>query len=274
LDGQYESGQEEKISMKIREVITERIEISWIRPWIKSAVAAVDRYDDDIEWYERFFHNLNQSPELRAWREENIKNPLKLRPRIMALPGNKTPLINAEHSMEGGEHQISIEVNSAYAPKDEKSQNAFVNKLAAMMVHELNHAHQREQQLQQTGSVSAALDIDTTVWKKSPPEPRNEREEYYQYMIDHMEQDAWLSQIASEIEGKLGGDSLAQLNKIFTDVKKDPYVVIGKSILDLTALKMLYDGFQHYHKYLKRSVEDNWNRVKKSLYSYLQQLNK
>jgi len=256
--------------VKIQEILTERMEIAWVRPWIDSAINNIDRYADDVDWYEQFFDNLNRSPELKAWKEKNIKNPLNLKPRIRSVPDHRYPLLDAEHSIETGSHEITIEVNSAYAPLDAKSQADFAKQLSDMLIHELNHAHQREQQLRQ----GDLYDIDTLVWRKPPPDAKNERERYFQYMIDHMEQDSWISQIASYIHSRLGKDSLSQLNKIFTDVKKDQYVIIHKQILDLSHLKILYNGFQHYQDYLKHTVEDNWNQVKKRLYSYLKQYDK
>ena len=257
--------------MKIKELLIERIDVSWITPWISRSVNAASFADDDVEWYSAFFKNLNQDSELQQWKEQ-IKLPLKIVSRIIDNPSNTKSMIGASHYItDDDEHEIEVTVNASRAPDDDAARKKFIDQLTSIMVHELNHAHQREQQISSTGSVDLAYEIKTDLFKKQPPAPANEKEKYYLYLLDHMEQDAWLAQIATEIHQALGDDSLTNLNEIFQKVIKDQYLTISGKILDLKSLRALYLALDHYNGYLKQRVDRHWARVKKNVYDYLRQ---
>lgn len=257
--------------MKIKELLIERIDVSWITPWISRSVNVASFADDDVEWYSAFFKNLNQDSELQQWKEQ-IELPLKIVSRIIDDPSNPKSVIEASHYItDDDEHEIEVTVNANQAPLDDAARKKFINQLSIIMVHELNHAHQREQQISSTGSVDLAYEIETDLFKKQPPEPTNQTEKYYLYLLDNMEKDAWLAQIATEIHQSLGKDSLASLNEIFQKVAKDQYLTIAGKILDLKSLRGLYLALNHYDRYLKQGANKHWDLVKKNVYVYLKQ---
>ena len=257
--------------MKIKEILQERMEIAWVGPWITRSVSAASGAENSIEWYAAFFKNLNRDTELTSWKE-NLELPLKIKPRIIDNPSNPKSVIEASHFInDDDEHEIEITVNRDNAPDDENTRNQFINQLTVIMVHELNHARQREKQISSVGSIDTAYELETDIFKKEPPTPTNEREKYYLYLLDHMEQDAWISQMATQINQALGSDSLQYLNEIFQKIQKEADIIINGKILNLNSLRGLYLSLDHYGAYLKQTPEQHWSRVKKNVYSYLLQ---
>lgn len=262
--------------MKIKELITERMETSWVRPWIGRAVSHIGAYKNDIEWFSKFFKNLNADQELAAWKEKNIQTALSIKPRLLDKSDVSYAVLNAEHEIfdDPLEHVITIEINVSQAPTDDKKSKTFVDRLSAVLIHELNHAHQREQQIKKSKDINSVFDIETTVWKKRPPKAVTKRDEYYIYMLDNLEKDAWVSQIASEIHSVLGDDSVKYINSIVRQAQREEYATIGNKIIQVPNLKIIYDAINYYGRFLKTSKEDAWNKVKKEIYKYLSNYNK
>lgn len=251
------------------------MDISWVRPWIDSSVSKIGSYKNDIEWFSKFFKNLNSSKELKKWKEETITNPLSIEPKLLEKPNVSYAILNAEHEMyDPLEHVITVEVNVAQAPSDDKKIKAFIDRLSSVLIHELNHAHQRDQQLRKSKNSDDVFDIETTVWKKTPPKPLTKRDEYYIYMLDNMEKDAWVSQIASEIHNVLGNNSIKYLNTILKQAQMREYATVDSKIINVPNLKTLYDALNYYGRYLKVSKEAAWQKVKKELYQYLSKYGK
>ena len=257
--------------MRANEFLIERMDITWVKSWVNRAASSASTDQENVEWYGDFFQNLNKDKEFTKWTETNIGAPVSIVPRLKSIPGSKNAFLGADYGVRNEQHQIEVEVNAALSPTDPKTMNSIVNEFSSALVHELNHAHQRAKQSQRAGSLSAAADIDTTVWKKQPPEPRNDNEEYFMYLLDNMEKDAWISQIATEIQDSLGEGSIANLNKILNSVQKDPYATVSGKILNLSELHSLYRAINYYKNYIKSSPDSAWNSVKKNLYGYLQQ---
>jgi len=261
--------------MRINEVLLERMDISWIRPWIEKSVLGIDSYKNDIEWFSKFFKNLNRSEELKGWKEKNITNPLSIEPKLLDKPSVPYAVLNANHQMfEPLEHVITIEVNVSQAPSDDKKTKMFIDRLSTVLIHELNHAHQRDRQLKKSKNPDDVFDIETTVWRKTPPTPVTKRDEYYMYMLDNMEKDAWVSQIAGEIHNILGKDSINYLNSILKQAQLQDYATVQNKIINVPNLKTLYDALNYYGRYLKVSKEKAWQKVKKELYQYLSKYGK
>lgn len=261
--------------MRIIDILTERMDISWVRPWIEKSINNIESYKNDIDWFSKFFKNLNSSAELTDWKENNIGHPLSIEPKLLDNPDVPYAVINAEHEMyEPLEHVITVEVNVAQAPSDDKKIKTFIDRLSSVLIHELNHAHQRDQQLRKSKNTDDVFDIETTVWKKTPPKPLTKRDQYYIYMLDNMEKDAWVSQIASEIHNVLGKDSKENLNAILKQAQDREYVTLKNKIINVPNLKTLYDALNYYGRYLKVSKESAWQKVKKELYQYLSKYDK
>lgn len=261
--------------MRFREIILERMEISWVRPWIESAVSKIGSYKNDLDWFRKFFKNLNSSDELKKWKEENISHPVIIKPRLLERPDLSYAVLNAAHQIEDPlHHQITVEVNVAQAPSDQTKTKSFIDRLSSVLIHELNHTHQRDQQLKKAKDPDDIFDIETTVWKKTPPTPLTKRDEYYIYMLDHMEKDAWISQIASEIHNVLGEDSIKYLNSILKQAQTQEYATVKNRIINVPNLKLLYDALNYYGRFLKITKEAAWQRVKKELYGYLSRYGK
>ncbi len=262
--------------MRAKEFVMERMETSWVRPWIASSVTKIGNYKNDLEWYSKFFKNLNSSKELKQWTEKSLNRPLTIKPKLLDQPNNPLAALEAEHEISGDpiKHLITIEVNVAHAPTDEKTSTNFIDRLSSLLIHELNHASQRSGQIKKAKNDDSVYDIETSVWKTNPPKALTKRDEYYIYTLDNMERDAWISQIANDIYNKLGKDSLGNLNNILKQAQREDYVVIGSKIIQVPNLKALYDAINYYGRYLKYSKQDHWNKVKKELYSYLSKYGK
>lgn len=262
--------------MRATEFIIERMESAWVRPWIAKAVNNIGSYNNDIEWFAKFFKNLNSSKELAAWKDSVLSRPLTIKPRLLDRPDSQYSAIEAEHEISGDpiRHLITVEVNVAQAPTDEKSSNNFIDRLSSLLIHELNHASQRSKQIDRSKNDQSVFDLETSVWKKRPPKALTKRDEYYLYMLDNMEKDAWISQIANDIHNKLGVESLDKLDNILKQSQRQDYAVIGGKIIQVPNLNALYAAIQYYGRFLKYSKDTAWNRVKKELYQYLSKYGK
>lgn len=262
--------------MRAKEFVTERMQTTWIRPWIASAVTKIGNYKNDLEWYNKFFKNLNASQELKQWKEQALNRPLTIKPKLLDQPNNPLSALEAEHEISGDpiKHTITIEVNVAHAPTDEKTSTNFIDRLSSLLIHELNHASQRTGQIKKSKNDDRVYDIETDVWKKLPPKALTKRDEYYLYMLNNMERDSWISQIANDIYNKLGENSLGNLNNVLKQAQKEEYAIIGGKIIQVPNLKTLWDAINYYGRFLKSSKEDTWNKVKKELYSYLSKYGK
>lgn len=261
--------------MRFREIILERMETSWVRPWIESSVSKIGSYKNDLEWFTKFFKNLNSSKQLKSWQTENIAHPVKITARLLDRPDLSYAVLNAEHRMDDPlQHIITVEVNVSRAPIDDSRTKAFIDRLSSVLIHELNHAHQRDRQIRKSKDPENVFDLETTIWKKAPPDAITKRDQYYIYMLDNMEKDAWISQIASEIHNILGKDSLKYLNSILKQAQIQDYATVKNKIINIPNLKTLYDALNYYGRYLKVSKESAWQKVKKELYGYLSKYDK
>lgn len=262
--------------MRANEFVFERMETSWVRPWISAAVAKIGSYNNDLDWYTKFFKNLNVSKELKQWKETALNRPLTIKPKLLDRPESQYSALEAEHEISGDpiQHLITVEVNVAHAPTDEKTTDNFVDRLSSLLIHELNHASQRSQQIKKSKSDDSVIDLETSVWKKKPPAALTKRDQYYLYTLDNMEKDAWISQIANDIHNKLGADSLKYLDNILKQSQRQDYAVIGSKIIQVPNLKALYDAINYYGRFLKYSKETAWNKIKKELYQYLSKYGK
>lgn len=261
--------------MKLNELLSERMNIDWVPAWIQRSINNVEKYKNDLGWYTNFFKNLSNDQEFIQWKESNIKNPLEIKPRLKDAPDIPYAIMDAEHELfdQPIEHVITVDANVSRAPKDEKSTKSFVDRLSAVLTHELNHAHQQEKRMK--GNDIDRLDtINDQLFKTPVPKAKTAAEQRFQYMLDIMETDAWLSQTAQEIKSQLGINALKNLNVIFNTAKKDTYTSVGGKIIDLRTLKTLYDALNHYEKYLKLPKETHWNKIKKELYGYISRSDK
>ena len=109
--------------MRANEFIVERMETSWVRPWIAKAVSNIGSYNNDLDWYGKFFKNLNKSEELTKWKEAALSRPLTIKPKLLDRPDSQYSALEAEHEISGDpiKHLITVEVNVAHAPTDEKT---------------------------------------------------------------------------------------------------------------------------------------------------------
>jgi len=262
--------------MRFNEFINERMDVTWVESWIKNSIPSAKTQEKDIEWFSKFFKNLNRNNNFTQWKEENLKNNLTITPRFYKKPDYPSIIMNAEHYIgaDSNDHFVEIEINLLKLPKTEKDINGLVVDLTGIVVHELNHAYQREKQLLKIGDMDKVAGLDTTVFLKRPPATSNKTEKFYLYLLDGLERDAWISQLSAEIYGKLGRSGIENLNLIFRQVTRDSYVVIDGKIIDLKILKTLYDAIMYYENYLKGGKNDAWNKIKKSLYTYLKQYDK
>lgn len=257
--------------MRYYEIVTERMETTWIRPWVNAAVNKIGAYKNDLEWYKKFFKNLNVSKELKQWRKENIDHPLTINPRLVDDSDSSTSIIDGSHIIRNQpvEHEVLLTVNVAQAPVDEKSIKAFVDRVSSLLVHELNHAHQTEKQLKKLGDPEKVIDLDTTVWAKRPPNPVTARDKHYVYMLNNIERDAWIGQIANDIHNVLGKDSLKNLENVLKQAKVQDYAVVQSRIIQIPGLHTMFNAVKYYGNYLSGGKDGAWNKLKKELYQYL-----
>jgi hypothetical protein len=257
--------------MRYYEIVTERMETTWVRPWVSAAVAKVGEYKNDIEWYQKFFKNLNAAKSLKQWRKENIKNPLTIESKLVNNQNSTVSIIDGSHiiTSQPVKHKVYLTVNTAHAPLDEKSTATFIDRVSSFLVHELNHAYQAERQLTNLKDPDAVVNLDTTVWNGKPPTPLNDRDRYYVYMLNNIEKDAWTGQIANDIQNVLGKDSLKYLENILKQAKTQDYAVVKSRIIQIPGLFALYNAAKYYNTNLKGGTEAVWNKIKKELYRYL-----
>ena len=262
--------------MRSYEILKERTETSWIRPWIATAVAKIGNYKNDLEWYTKFFKNLNASKELAAWKEQHIDRKLSIKHKMLDRPDVAYSVINAEHEISGIpiEHTVTVEVNVAHAPTDEKTTKNFIDRLSSIMVHEFAHASQRTSQIKKATDDDSVYDIETDVWKKQPPVAHNERDKYYIYMLNNMERDAWVAQIANDIHNAVGDKGIGLIDNILKQAQRQDYAVVGSKIIQVPNLNVLWNALGYYGRFLKTSKEGSWNKIKKELYRYLSNYNK
>lgn len=262
--------------MRLSEILTERTETSWVRPWIATAVAKIGNYKNDLEWYTKFFKNLNASKELAAWKEHNLNRKLVIKHKMLDRPDVSHSVINAEHEISGDPivHAITVEVNVAHAPTDEKTSKNFIDRLSSIMVHEFAHASQRTGQINKSKSDDAVYDLETFVWKKQPPAPLTDRDKYYVYMLNNMERDAWVAQIANDIHNAVGDKGIGLIDNILKQAQREEYAVVGGKIIQVPNLNVLWNALGYYGRFLKTSREGSWNKIKKELYKYLSNYNK
>lgn len=249
--------------MRAREFLIERIDISWIPGWIDNAVP--DGIDDEIEWYQAFFRNLGKDQTFQRWKKANINNPLKIKAQLKDDPSNTRYVLGGDHEIytDPNEHVIHVEVNVAPPLTTAQDINKFTTALSSVLTHELNHARQQDQRIDKDQDF---YDISS---KEELPEPTNRQEQNYQYVLDNLEIDAWLGQIAQELKSKLGDTAQSHLNTVFSSAPKTDNVVIDGRIIDISYLKNVYDALNYYEDYLKSSKEQMWNKVKKDLYKFL-----
>lgn len=261
--------------MRFNDFVTERIDVTWVESWIRNSMPP-PVLEKNIEWFSKFFKNLNKNKNFAEWRSENLKNNLSITPKFYKKPDYPSVIMNAEHYIgaDSNDHYIEIEINLSKAPKDNNDINSMITGLSGIIIHELNHAYQREKQLLKIGNMDKVAGLDTTVFLKRPPEPTNKTEKFYLYLLDELEKDAWISQLSSEIYSKLGNSSIENLNSIFKQVTRDSYIIINGTIVDLKILKTLHDAIRYYSDYLKGGQNGAWNKIKKSLYTYLRQYDK
>lgn len=254
--------------MKISDILTERIQTDWVRPWISSTVKSVGPFKNGIEWYSKLFKLLNSSKQLSEWKKLNISEPLVIKPVLVNNTETPHTVVGAEHYFNDKPfgHVVSVTVNTQYPPKNQKLINGLIDSLSSFLVHELNHASQHNKQQYAA--------IETDVWKIEPPTPKTKAEAHYLYMLNHMEQDAWISQIANDIHNAFGNESLKYLNEILKKSRKDDYFTANGKIIPIGHLNTLFAALNYYGKYLKNGPEQSWEKVKKELYGYLSRYDK
>lgn len=250
--------------MRAREFLIERIDISWIRPWIERAIPNTT-VNDTTEWYSLYFKNLQKDPDFQSWKKSNVNNPLKIKARLLDDPSSTRYILggDAEVYNDPNEHVVNIEVNVSPPLRNIQDINKFVDALTTVLTHELNHVKQQDQR------IDVDQDFHDVPAKSELPEPRNQQEQRYQYVLDNLEIDAWLGQIAQELKTKLGDDAQSSLNQIFTSAARTDNVVINGRIIDISFLNTIYNAIDYYEEYLKHSKEQMWNKVKKDLYKFL-----
>lgn len=262
--------------MRLHEILTERAETSWVRPWIANAVAKIGNYKNDLEWYTKFFKNLNASKELAAWKEQHVNRKLVIKHKMLDRPDVSHSIINAEHEISGNPivHVVTVEVNVAHAPTDEKTSKNFIDRLSSIMVHEFTHASQRTGQINKATDDDAVYDLNPGIWKRTPPEPNTDRDKYYMYMLNNMERDAWVAQIANDIHNAVGDKGIGFISSILKQAQREEYAVVGSKIIQIPNLNVLWNALNYYGRFLKVSKEDSWTKIKKELYKYLSNYNK
>lgn len=259
--------------MRATEFITERINATWIRPWVLRSVPGKMPVSGHTEWYSKFFKNLQADKEFEKWTKTNVSGPLTLKPKLLAVQDNIFSILNAEHATyyRPISHEIIIEVNVLPTIDDQKKLDAFVDRLAARLTHELNHAQQISVQFKATRKKTQVFKREHHIFKGTPPKPRNSNEEYLQYILNNLERDAWISEIAQDIKHKLGAESAKALPEIMKAATEETYAVIGSKIVKITALNSLYIAINYYQNQLKFTKQQLWRKVYKELYKYITQ---
>lgn len=259
--------------MKAAEFITERINATWIRPWVLRSVPGKMPVSGHTTWYSKFFKNLEADEEFRKWVKTNVKGPLVLKPKLLAIEDEPLSILNAEHLTYSKpiEHEIGIEINVVPTIDDQTKVNAFVDRLAARLTHELNHAQQVSVQYKATRKKSQVFTRQHHIFKGQEPIPKNDNEKYMLYMLNNLERDAWLSEIAQDIKHKLGADSAKYLPAILNQAKNESYALVGNKIVQVPNLNALYRAIQFYRGQLRVTGEQLWRKLQTELYKYITQ---
>jgi len=259
--------------MRAEEFIIERINATWIRPWVARSVPGKMPTSGHTEWYSSFFKNLESDEEYRKWIKTNVSGPLVLKPRLLSDPYHELSVLNAEHLTYHRpiEHEIIIEINVLPTIDDQKKLDAFVDRLAARLTHELNHAQQVSVQFKATRKKSQVFKREHHIFKGTPPVPKNDTEKYFQYLLNNLERDAWVSEIAQDIKHKLGADSAKFLPVILNQAKNEDYALAGNKIVQIPALHTLYKAIQFYRGQLRYSGDELWRKLQTELYKYITQ---
>lgn len=258
--------------MRATDFITERMSTGWVRSWVERSLPKKLPGVDTINWFSSFFKTLNKDPEFKKWAEDNISGSVVIKPKLTDDPEQSMSILDAEHVAYGEptQHQIVTNINVAPAIDDQKKLTALVNRLSARLIHELNHAHQISQRINKVGD-DKAYDVGGSLFKTQPPNARNQVEDYYLYMLDSLEQDAWASEIAHDIENSLGKESVKNLDNILRQAEKEEYAVIGSKIIQLHNLNGLFSAIKYYGKFLKVGPDKMRQKIKTEIYKYLTQ---
>lgn len=250
--------------------LTERINTSWVKTWVEVSAPPVPATGITVDWFSILFKNLNKGKAFKEWAKQNVKGPIVIKPRLVDDETNPNAILDAEHIVheEPLKHEVISTVNVGADLSDKKLQQ-FLDKLGSRLIHELNHAHQVSQQMGKN-DVGAALDLTNSPFSKQPPAPKkNSNEEHFQYLLNNLERDAWVSEAANDIRNAVGDRALKVLNGVLQQVKNQEYAVIGSKIIQLPTLHHLYLATKYYGGYLKKGSAGTWQQVKKELYGYL-----
>ena len=258
--------------MRAVEFLSERMNTGWVRGWVQRSVPGQMPNSQHLDWYSDFFKNLSADKEFKAWVKANVVGKLSIRPKLVDDQEELMSILDAEHVTYEGKnvtHEIVTTINVAPTIENEKQMMNFVNRLSARFTHELNHAQQVSLQLKKSKDQTATLDRSHSILKPNAPAPKTEREKYYQYLLDRLETDAWISEIAQDLIHDLGDQALPSLPNILKQAQREPYVVIKSKIVQVPALNALIAAINHYRGYLKYSKEQLYNKLQKELYGYL-----
>lgn len=255
--------------MRSYEFIIERMSTDWVNSWVGASAPPLPVNGSSIEWYSKFFKNLNKGKAFKEWAKANVKGPITISPKFVDDSESSTSVLDAEHLVYESplKHEIISTINVGMI-LDNSSLPKFLDKISSRLIHELNHAHQVSQQMN-SNDVGTALDLSNSPFKKQPPPAKNENEKHFLYLLDNLESDAWVSEVANDIQNALGDKSLKVLNGILQQVKNEEYAVVGGKIVNLTVLHHLYLASNYYGGYLKLGSAGTWQKVKKELYGYL-----
>ena len=257
--------------MRSYEFIIERMDTDWVNSWVYASAPSLPKGGSNIEWYSKFFKNLNKGKAFKEWAKANVKGPITINPKLINDSEGSTSVLGAEHLVYESplKHEIISTINvGVILDKTNNSLPIFLDDISSRLVHELNHAQQVSQQMN-NNDVGTALDLSNSPFKKQPPPAKNENEKHFLYLLDNLESDAWVSEIANDIRNELGDKSLDVLNGILQQIKNQEYALVGKKILNLPTLHHLYLASKHYGGYLKLGSAGTWQKVKKELYGYL-----
>ena len=256
--------------MRATEFITERMSTGWVKAWVSAAMPPVPPAGVTVDWYSAFFKNLNKGKAFKEWAKANVKGPIVIKPKLVDDSESNTAVMDAEHLLyeDPLKHEIVCTINVG-AKLDNSNLPKFVDKLGSRIIHELNHAHQVTQQMTRK-SAGEIMDLSNSPFKKRPPvAKKGSNEEHFQYILDNLEQDAWVSEVADDIRNAVGDKALKVLNGIFQQITQNDYVVIGSKIINIPILHHLYLASKYYGGYLKLGSAGTWQKIKKELYGYL-----
>lgn len=259
--------------MRAVDFITERMTTNWVRAWVVRSTPKKLPGNDTVNWFGSFFKKLNSDPEFKKWAEDNVSGSVTIKPKLVDNPEVSMSILDAEHVAIGEptQHQIITNINVAPPIDDQTKIDRMVNRLSARLIHELNHAHQISQRIKKVGD-DQAYDVGGTLFKTQPPKARNETEDYYLYMLDSLEQDAWASEIAADIENSVGVEiAVKNLDNILKQADKEEYAVVGSKIIQLHNLNGLFSAIKYYGKFLKVGPDKMRQKIKSEIYKYLTQ---